>query len=126
MRAAYVDTSCLVAIVFGEGGSTALARRLGEFDLLIASNVLEAELRAALAREGAPTDAAVLNGISWLMPDRPLSREITTVLAAGHLRGADLWHVACALFLVESPRELPFLTLDERQGAVARKLGFPA
>jgi hypothetical protein len=24
-----------------------------------------------------------------------------------------------------SPRELPFLTLDERQGTVARKLGFP-
>ena len=126
MKVAYVDTSCIVAILFDERGGRALARRLRDFDLLVASNLLEAELRATLAREEMPTDAAVLKDLTWLLPDRPLSREITTVLAAGRLRGADLWHVASALYLAESPRELSFLTLDERQGEVARKLGFPA
>ena len=48
---AYVDTSCLVAIAFGEAGSRKLATRLRSFDRLMSSNVLEAELRSALARE---------------------------------------------------------------------------
>lgn len=115
-----------MSIVFGEQESDVLVRRLREFDLLISSNLTEAELRTTLAREELPTDAAVLQGVTWVLPDRPLSREITTALTAGQRRGADLWHVACALYLAESPRELPFLTLDERQGAVARKLGFPS
>jgi predicted nucleic acid-binding protein len=126
MTVAFVDTSCLVAIAFSEPGAAELAARLREFDLLVGSNLLEAELRAVLAREEVSTDIELLERITWLIPDRPLSREITTVLGAGYLRGADLWHLACALFLSGSPRELPFLTLDERQGAVAHKLGFPA
>ena len=126
MTVAFVDTSCLVAIAFSEPGAAELAARLREFDLLVGSNLLEAELRAVLAREEVSTDLELLERITWLIPDRPLSREITTVLGAGYLRGADLWHLACALFLSGSPRELPFLTLDERQGAVAHKLGFPA
>ncbi len=122
---AYVDTSCLVAIAFSERGGSALARRLEGFDQLVSSNLLEAELRASFAREKVPTDAEVLTCISWILPDRPLSREITNVLSVGHVRGADLWHLACALFLAESPRELPFITLDDRQERIARQLGFP-
>ena len=53
---AYVDTSCLVAIAFGERGATALERRLRAFDVLIASNLLEAELRAAFIRERVRVD----------------------------------------------------------------------
>lgn len=126
MKVAYVDTSVLLAIAFGERGSAAARRRLESFDLLVASNLLEAELRAALRREDAPSDAPLLNRVSWVSPVRPLSREITLVLGAGRLRGADSWHLACALYLSPSPRELSFLTLDTRQGVVAEKLGFPA
>jgi len=126
VRAAYIDTSCLVALAFGEREAEAMVSRVQGFDWLVASNLLEAELKAAFLREGAPEDAAPLNGITWLLPDRPLSREIDIVLTAGYLRGADLWHVACALYLAGgSTHELPFLTLDARQLAVARELGFP-
>jgi predicted nucleic acid-binding protein len=125
MKPAYVDSSCLVAIAFGERGGAALARRLESFDCLLASNLLEAELLTAFLREGVAPDQPMLGSITWVLPDRPLSREITTVLSAGYLRGADLWHLACALYLAESPRELPFITSDERQAAVARRLGFP-
>jgi hypothetical protein len=121
---AYVDTSCLVAIAFGEKGASALGRSLEAFDDLFASNLLEAELRAAFRREGVSGDDDLLSAISWIVPDRPLSREIATVLDAGQVRGADCWHLATALFLAEDPSELAFLTLDARQKAVAKSLGF--
>lgn len=124
MRVAYVDTSCLAAIVFRERQASALKRRLERFDDLFASNLLEAELRAACLREGVESDPVILSAVSWVIPERPLSAEITRVLEAGYVRGADCWHLATALFLVRDPAEISFLTLDERQAQVARTLGF--
>jgi predicted nucleic acid-binding protein len=123
---AYVDTSCLVAIAFGEPGARGLAARLGALDRVLSSNLLEAELRSALSREGLPGEAArpLLAGITWVHPDRPLTRELDRITGAGYLRGADLWHLACALFLVPDGRDLAFVTLDRRQAAVAARLGF--
>ena len=60
-----------------------------------------------------------------MLPDRPLTAVIRIVLEAGHLRGADLWHVACALYLSPNPQDLAFLTLDDRQAALAGTIGFP-
>lgn len=119
-----MDTSCLVAIAFGERGAAALARRLRAFDELVSSNLLEAELRSTFLREAVEPDNAFLEAISWIVPERPLSTEIATVLAAGHVRGADCWHLASALYLAEDPAAISFLTLDERQRTVARTLGF--
>jgi predicted nucleic acid-binding protein len=124
MRVAYVDTSCLVAIAFGERGATALARRLAGFDRLVASNLLEAELLAACSREGSEPDPGLTDSLTWILPDRPLHDEIRAVLDAGHVRGADCWHLATALYLAEIPGEISFLTLDQRQRAAARTLGF--
>jgi len=124
MKLAYVDTSCLVAVAFGEAGAAALARRLARFDVVAASDLLEAELRASFAREGVELEPALLSGISWVVPDRPLHEEIARVLTAGYVRGADCWHLASALYLAEEPAAISFLTLDERQAAVARALGF--
>lgn len=125
MNVAYVDPSSLVAIAFGEAGGQALARRLESMDRLFASNFLEAELRATFVRERVPADHPLLGRITWVLPDRSLGGEIGVVLSAGYLRGADLWHLASALYLAGNPRNLPFITLDERQEVVARKLGFP-
>lgn len=124
MKIAYVDTSCLVAIAFGERGGKALARRLDGFDELVSSNLLEAELLAAFAREKVHPDAALLETIAWIVPDRPLHEEIGRVLAAGYVRGADCWHLASALYLAEDPSSISFVTVDERQHGVARSLGF--
>ena len=125
MRLAYVDTSCLVAITFAEAGATKVAGRLERMDRLFASNLLEAELRSALAREGFSVDPAeLLSGITWVYPNRPLSGEFAKIAVEGYVKGADLWHLACALFLAPEPKDLAFLTLDKRQEAVARKLGF--
>jgi hypothetical protein len=124
MTLAYLDTSCLVAVAFQEPGSEGLAERLAGFDRLIASNLLEAEFRSALAREGVSEGEALLSWVTWLHPDRPLAEELGRALAFGYLRGADLWHLGCALFLRRELPDLRFLTLDQRQGEVARALGF--
>lgn len=125
MRAAYLDTSCLVAVAFDEPGATELAEAIASFDELFASNLLEAELRAALVREEVEYDRdALAAGITWVLPDRPLSPEIERVLAAGYARGADLWHLAAALYLAEAPGDLSFLSLDRRQADLAAELGF--
>jgi predicted nucleic acid-binding protein len=121
---AFVDTSCLVAIALGERGAPTVAARLKRFEELFASNLLEAELRATLMRERVALDPDVLTWLDWVFPDRPLTQEITRVLAAGYLRGADAWHVACALHMSGDPKEVTFLTLDRPQRIVARRLGF--
>ena len=124
MNLAYVDTSALVAIAFGERGAGTLARRLEKFDELLSSNLLEAELRAAFAREGARGADDLLTWITWVLPNRPLAREIEAVLDAGYLRGAGLWHLACALYVAGRPDSLTFISLDERQQGIAQMLGF--
>ncbi len=126
MKLAYVDTSCLVAIAFAEPGARKVAGRLGRLDRLFSSNLLEAELRSALAREGVSGDAAqdLVTGITWVYPNRPLTQEFDRIITLGYVRGADLWHLACALFLAPDGRDLAFMTLDQSQQRVATRLGF--
>ena len=126
MTVAYVDTSVLVAAAFEDLGGPAVAERLDGFSRLVSSNLLEAELRSAFAREEREFDAGLISGIDWVMPDRPLSAELAAALEAGYLRGADLWHVATALYVALEPGEMSFVTLDGRQRAVATALGFRA
>jgi predicted nucleic acid-binding protein len=124
MKVGYVDTSCMVAIAFGEKGGRAIGRRLKEFDELVSANLLEAELRAAFRREGIVEPTGLPVPVSWVIPDRPLSTEIARVLATHYVRGADCWHLATALYLAEKPEEITFLSLDARQVQVAAALGF--
>ena len=122
---AYVDTSCLLAIAFREPGARAVATRLRRFEQLLASNLLEAELRSALVREGvADSGRDLLSWITWVYPNRPLTPEFDRIIATGYVKGADLWHLATALFLAPSGKGLSFLTLDGRQKVVAASLGF--
>ena len=124
MSTAYVDTSVLTAIAFDEPGATVHARRLDDFTRLISSNLLEAELRAAFVRESLAFQESAIAGIEWILPNRSLAPEYATALEAGYLRGADLWHVATALYVAAPSGGLWFATLDMRQGAVAEALGF--
>ena len=125
MSVAYVDSSVLAAIAFDEPGAAAHARRLDQFTRLISSNLLEAELRAAFAREELLFQESAIAGIEWVLPDRTLAPEFAAVLEKGYLRGADLWHVATALYVFPRAGGLAFATLDAGQSAVAAALGFP-
>lgn len=124
MSAAYVDTSVLVALAFEEPDGAGMRSRLEAFSRLLSSNLLEAELRAACAREARGFSESLVANLTWVFPDRSLAPELAAALSAGYLRGADLWHVAAALYIAPSPGELCFLTLDERQRSAAATLGF--
>ena len=125
MSHAYVDTSWLLATLLDEPGSYALSTQIARMERVFSSNLLEAELRAALAREEVTEDGDPLRMVDLVLPNRSLSPEIGRVLEAGALRGASLWHVAVALYVAETSAELTFLTLDPRQKEVAAALGFP-
>ena len=124
MTAAYVDSSAMVAVALGEPAWELLAERMGGFSDLHSSNLLEADVRAAYARERIVFASVVLVRIQWVFPSRSLSTEMATVLQAGYLRGADLWHVSVALYMARNPAEMCFLTLDQRQRETAASLGF--
>ncbi len=129
MRVAYVDSSSLIAVAFNEDAGNAMARSLGGYQRLLSSNLLEAEMRAAFRRENAKFDANLISGIDWVLPQRPLSSEIATALTAGYLRGADLWHMATALYAIGAAgpialAEFSFVTLDSKQRRIAAALGF--
>ena len=124
MSGAYVDSSALVAIAFNEPGSANVAERLNAFSHLLSSNLLEAEVRAAFSREDREFDNKYLLGLDWIVPDRPLSPELKTVLEVGYVRGADLWHLATALYVAPEPAQITFVSLDRRQRTIARTIGF--
>ncbi len=125
MRVAYVDSSVVVAIAFNEPEAARLVTNLGSFARLLSSNLLEAEFESVCLREGVTNPTPdYLSAISWVFPSRPLTAEVKRVAGAGYLRGGDLWHVACALFVSADPSQISFLTLDERQKKVSRALGF--
>lgn len=125
MSAGYVDTSCFTAIALRQGQWQMVEKAISRLDAAYSSNLLEAELRSVLKRENVPEDPALLIArIKWIWPDRPLTAEFDRILGAGYVRGADLWHLACALLIAPDPAEMTFLTLDERQAEIGRKLGF--
>jgi len=127
LKAAFIDTSAALAVLFGEPDGEGLGRFLNSLDRLFASNLLEAEIRAAFLREGINPRMAspFLSHVRWVLPDRPLTLELDALAGCGVvLRGADLWHVSCALYLAGDLRRLPFVTLDRTQAKAAEAMGF--
>ena len=121
---AVVDSSCIVAVAFHEPAAERVTLRMHGYAELFAANLLEAEVHAAARREGRHLAATLTENLQWIHPLRPLNAEIAAVFEAGYLRGADAWHVACALWLAgDSPADLDFLTLDRRQADIAAALG---
>ncbi len=117
----------MAAILFEEPSSTDLLRILSGLESIYASGLLEAEMRSAAFRKGLDTRLveAELLKVKWIHPDRALTQEIKQIVSNGiHLRGADLWHLACALYFAGNPAAIPFMTLDEPQAQAARRLGF--
>ena len=124
MKVAYVDTSCLIAVAFDEGAAGSVAEVIRAFDMLLGTNLTEAELRAAGVREELREIDEFVDDLTLVLPDRSLGPEIGRALDTGYLRGADLLHVATALYAAESPGDMAFLTLDQRQREVAAAVGF--
>ena len=82
-------------------------------------------MRAAFGRLALEFDDSLLSDIEWVFPDRPLTIEMRNTLTVAYLRGADLWHIATALYVKDTVvGEMTFITLDNRQRTAAASLGF--
>jgi hypothetical protein len=114
----------LIALAFDEPEASHIRDVIQGHDQLLSSGLLEAELLSTLALEGVSADPHFLSAIGWVLPDRPLGPEIHRALAHGYAKGADLWHLATALYVAEDPPELTYLTLDPDQRQIALALGF--
>lgn len=117
-----MDSSVVLAHVFRQHERE--ATRAHRFATVHSADLLVAEVLSAVARERLRLDDVLLDNVRLVRPNRSLRREIERVLTAGYVRGADCLHLATALYLAPDPSELTFLTLDERQRAVAQALGF--
>lgn len=122
----YIDSSVIVAIIFGEDSRKRCLSILNKAQDVISSALLEAEVLSAVKREGVGEETAksLLKSISLFQPDSLLSAELDRVFSIGYCRGADAFHLAHALYLDPQTDELPFFTLDKQQEHVAKKLGF--
>ena len=98
MSTAYIDTSFLIPNETCQPDSDVYEIELGRFERLVSQNLLEAEYRSVCTRERRAPSNFRLNKISRIIPARPLTRELERVLATGYLRGANLWHVATAIY----------------------------
>ena len=122
---AYVDSSTILGVLFEEEDHQRLVSQIEAATHLFSANLLEAEVRSALNREAVHEPAAprLLERINWVFPERSLGQEFIDVLSVGYLKGADLWHLACALYLRGTRTDLEFMSQDGRQLEIARLLG---
>lgn len=122
----YVDSSVLVSVLFAEKGYRVYETALAEGKTVVSSGLAEAEVLATATREKVPREPMVraLEKITLCFPDRSLASELELVFACGFLRGGDAYHLATALYVDPSRKELVFLTADLVQRRVASRLGF--
>ena len=99
---ACVDTWALGAMAFGEADAGDMTLRLASCLTLLYSNRRGAELKAAHAREMNLINADLRSRLERILPYRPLASEIEYVRQIGYLRGADLWHIATALYIARA------------------------
>ena len=127
---AYLDPTALIPIVFEEEPVGAAAQeQLNRFQVLVSSNLLEAELRGRFEREGQLFDLDWLSGIEWVQPRGSLGSEMDRIQAFAGLSPTRMWHLESAVYfadrlsLTNRRPDLAFITLDEQQETVARELG---
>lgn len=127
MKYLYVDSSVIVAIMFEELAAPRARIILDKATELVSANLLESEVYSAANREGRSLETAAqfIRSISLFFPDRLLSHEHDLIFTKGYARGADAYHIACALFLDPDRRDLHFATLDRDQFLIVKKLGIP-
>ncbi len=126
MKVAYIDTSVFVAVLFEEQKDKHALAQLELFDECVTSFLTEAELYSVCKREKVELDTAksILNAITFIGQESSLAIQYRSLFEMGHLRGADAFHLATALYLSPKRNELTFFSLDQNQIKIAQKLGF--
>lgn len=120
----YIDSSVLLGMLFDDQETEFLKKMPAA--QTVSSHLLEAEVLSACFRDNIETHKAVslLNEIDLITLDRSLVGEYNLIFQSGYLKGADAFHLACALFLDPTCKNLTFVTADKPQAIIAKKLGF--
>lgn len=127
MSTAYTDSSFFLSMILGQTDSSDLRVVFAGYDRVVSGDLIVAECLSLARREAMDVDAvlAALDSVSLVHPARSLATEIRQALDEAYLRGADVWHVACALFVAaDTQSEIAFLSRDRSQRRVANHLGF--
>jgi predicted nucleic acid-binding protein len=122
----YVDSSIIVSLMFSEKGGGSFKKQIAEAENAFSSSLLEAEVFAAARREGLSLSIAeeFIETVSLVFPDRSLKDELMQILSGNYCRGADACHLATALYLDPEMKNLVFLSADQAQSNIAKKMGF--
>lgn len=126
MQALYIDSSALMALLFKQSDHINIKKIMINANELISSNLIIAECFSACTREKFDKILCweFLQEISMVIPESKLQLELEKVFHCGYLRGANAYHLACALYLDNNTQELGFLSRDQNQCLVAQQLGF--
>jgi predicted nucleic acid-binding protein len=116
-----MDASALVKLVVPEPESSAVEELVRDRHL-VASEVVEVEVRRAARRRGATDERIVAEtlGLVWFLPLDEEARRLAATVDPPPLRTLDAIHLATAL-LVEDLDEL--ISYDDRLAAAARDRG---
>jgi uncharacterized protein len=130
----YFDTSALVKLIFDEPGSELAVELWDRADVLVSSQLVYPEARAALAgaaRAGRIDEATHVSAVATLEElyaqlrtvaiDEPLARQAGDLAAKHALRGYDAVHLASALALEGD--DILLATRDDTLDAAARATG---
>lgn len=122
----YIDSSVIISILFSEEVHSGLWANYQQATYALSSHLLEAEVYSAAVREGRTFESAqeTMQRITFANIDRSLDEELQKVFSAGYSKGADALHLATALYLDPTAKNLLFLTADSNQKFIAQKLGF--
>lgn len=122
----YVDTSVVIGVYFREKEYQRMRTTLSEAADVLSSSLLVAEMASTFKRE--EIDMVFLEpcvqSISIYYPNASLLPYYKKILTQGYCRGANLFHLACAMQLDPEVKELSFATHDSQQKKLAEKLGF--
>ena len=125
MTIAYIDTSACGKLLVQETHSDALVAFVDalEEDSLVASQLLETELRRMATRHALPQQAVseVLRGVSLVLPERDFFYR-AGLLPGRHLRSLDALHLITAM----DAEVDTLLTYDHRLMQSAEAIGLPS
>ena len=80
MSIAYIDTSFVIGAAIGDTVALSQSHLLERITRLVSSTFLEAEARSVYARNEVDFPDELLSGISFIMPQRVITKEISEVL----------------------------------------------
>ena len=125
MSWAYVDSSVVIATLCGEIAPKVATNIWNSADNFVSSFLLEVEVLSVAKREGLDFQQVQRELLNvGLVRTGSLQSECRQILGIGYLRGADLFHLASAIWIQGKYSDLSFLTLDKKQRDLARMLGF--